>query len=243
MSTRSGSPPSALAVRLHGRRIGVITRLAGDRHIFAFEEDHVDDPGRPTLSLAFKSASEELVAPLRGRRHAVAVARLRPAGDDSLSPQRPVRAHVRRNEGHPWNHQGADSPVCGQGGPGRRSALARGAGDGGRDSRSVAPSRCEIHVAGRYSHLAGPSSHRRGRQDARVRQAQRRGIIREKCRPRPDSGSVRRAAISSTQSFHLVPDRCHSLLRLDFQRDVGPRWHRGSCPTTCLGTSCRCWSW
>ena len=66
MNARSGSPPSALAVCLHGRRIGVITRLAGDRHIFAFEEDHVDDPGRPTLSLAFKSASGGLVTEIRG---------------------------------------------------------------------------------------------------------------------------------------------------------------------------------
>ena len=68
MNTRFGSPPSALAVYLHGRRIGVITRLAGDRHIFAFEEDHVDDPGRPTLSLAFKSASGGLVTDVRGYR-------------------------------------------------------------------------------------------------------------------------------------------------------------------------------
>lgn len=40
MKTRSGPLPSALAVCLHGRWIGDITRLAGDRHIFAFEEDH-----------------------------------------------------------------------------------------------------------------------------------------------------------------------------------------------------------
>ena len=420
MNVRSGSPPSALVVYLHGRRIGVVTRLAGDRHIFAFEEDYVDDPGRPTLSLAFKSATGGLVTeirdyrvrvppffsnllpeghlrtylaarigvrpereffllhalgadlpgavtvtsmdveaparndrrspeasddrsaraplrfslagvqlkfsaimeatggltvpadgiggswivklpsarfaavpqnefvtmelargigipvprtrlvpvheiaglpddvatvddqalaverfdrdpggsrihmedfaqvfglyperkygrrscaniasvlsaeagteavedfvrrlvfsvlvgnadmhlknwspPLRGRRHAVAVARLRPAGDDSLPAGRPARAHVRRNEGHPWNHQGADPPVCGQGGPGRRSALACGAGDGGRDGRSVARSRRESHAAGRYPDLAGPSSHRRRRPDAGVRQAQR----------------------------------------------------------------------
>ena len=71
-------------------------------------------------------------------------------------------------KGHPWNHQGADSPVCRQGGSGRRSALARGAGDGGRDGRSVAPSRREGHVAGRYPHLAGPSPHRSGRSDAGV---------------------------------------------------------------------------
>ena len=68
MNARSGSPPSALAVYLHGRRTGIITRLAGDRHIFAFEEDHVDDPGRPTLSLAFKSATGGLVTEIRDYR-------------------------------------------------------------------------------------------------------------------------------------------------------------------------------
>ena len=68
MNVRSGSPPSALAVYLHGRRIGVVTRLAGDRHIFAFEEDYVDDPGRPTLSLAFKSATGGLVTEIRDYR-------------------------------------------------------------------------------------------------------------------------------------------------------------------------------
>ena len=68
MNARSGPPPSALVVYLHGRRTGVITRLAGDRHIFAFEEDYVDDPGRPTLSLAFKSASGGLVTEIRDYR-------------------------------------------------------------------------------------------------------------------------------------------------------------------------------
>ena len=68
MNVRSGSPPSALVVYLHGRRIGVVTRLAGDRHIFAFEEDYVDDPGRPTLSLAFKSATGGLVTEIRDYR-------------------------------------------------------------------------------------------------------------------------------------------------------------------------------
>ena len=68
MNVRSGSPPSALAVSLHGRRTGVITRLAGDRHIFAFEEDYVDDPGRPTLSLAFKSVTGGLVTEIRDYR-------------------------------------------------------------------------------------------------------------------------------------------------------------------------------
>ena len=65
MTDRGRNQPSALAVRLHGRRIGVITRLAGERNLFAFDEDFIEDPHRPTLSLSFKSASGGLVTDLR----------------------------------------------------------------------------------------------------------------------------------------------------------------------------------
>jgi serine/threonine-protein kinase HipA len=56
---------NALAVRLHGRQIGVINRLAGDRQVFAFEQDYIDDPQRPTLSLSFKGRTGGLVTALR----------------------------------------------------------------------------------------------------------------------------------------------------------------------------------
>jgi serine/threonine-protein kinase HipA len=56
---------NALAVRLHGRQIGVINRLAGDRQIFAFEQDYIDDRQRPTLSLSFKGRTGGLVTALR----------------------------------------------------------------------------------------------------------------------------------------------------------------------------------
>jgi serine/threonine-protein kinase HipA len=56
---------TALSVRLHGRQIGVITRLAGDRQLFAFEQDYIDDPQRPTLSLSFKGRTGGLVTILR----------------------------------------------------------------------------------------------------------------------------------------------------------------------------------
>ena len=61
---------NALAVRLHGRQIGIVNRLAGDRHLFSFEQEYVDDPGRPTLSLSFKGQSGGLVTAVRpvGRR-------------------------------------------------------------------------------------------------------------------------------------------------------------------------------
>ena len=43
---------NTLSVNLHGRRIGVINRMGGDRHLFSFEQDYIDDPNRPTLSLS-----------------------------------------------------------------------------------------------------------------------------------------------------------------------------------------------
>ncbi len=56
---------NALAVNLHGRRIGVINRIGGDRHLFSFEQDYVDDANRPTLSLSFKGQAGGLVIPTR----------------------------------------------------------------------------------------------------------------------------------------------------------------------------------
>ena len=56
---------NALAVQLNGRQIGIINRLAGDRHLFSFEQEYVDDQTRPTLSLAFKGRSGGLVTALR----------------------------------------------------------------------------------------------------------------------------------------------------------------------------------
>lgn len=55
----------ALAVRLQDRRIGVINHLGGDRQLFAFEQDYIDDPRRPTLSLSFKGQAGALVTALR----------------------------------------------------------------------------------------------------------------------------------------------------------------------------------
>ena len=42
--------PNALAVNLYGRRMGVINRIGGDRHLFSFEQEYIDEPTRPTLS-------------------------------------------------------------------------------------------------------------------------------------------------------------------------------------------------
>ncbi len=73
---------NSLSVRLYGKRIGVITRLAGDRQLFAFEQDYIDDPHRATLSLSFKGSTGGLVTNFHpvGRRVPVFFSNLLPEG-------------------------------------------------------------------------------------------------------------------------------------------------------------------
>lgn len=73
---------NALSARLYGKHIGVITRLAGDRQLFAFEQDYIDDPQRPTLSLSFKGSTGGLVTSFRpvGRRVPAFFSNLLPEG-------------------------------------------------------------------------------------------------------------------------------------------------------------------
>jgi len=54
-----------LDVRLHGEIIGTLTRLPGDRVLFAFTENYVADQNRPTLSLSFKDALGSLIIDVR----------------------------------------------------------------------------------------------------------------------------------------------------------------------------------
>ena len=73
---------NALSVRLHGKHIGVINRLAGDRQLFAFEQDYIDDEKRLTLSLSFKGSTGGLVTNFRpvGRRVPAFFSNLLPEG-------------------------------------------------------------------------------------------------------------------------------------------------------------------
>jgi serine/threonine-protein kinase HipA len=85
---------NALSVRLYGKHIGVITRLAGDRQLFAFEQHYIDDPQRSTLSLSFKGSTGGLVTNFRpvGRRVPVFFSNLLPEGH--LRDYLAKRAHV-----------------------------------------------------------------------------------------------------------------------------------------------------
>lgn len=55
---------SVLEILLYGEPIGTLTRVQGDRNIFAFNQSYVDDVNRPTLSLSFKDALGGLITEL-----------------------------------------------------------------------------------------------------------------------------------------------------------------------------------
>ena len=84
---------NALAIHLHGRRIGVINRLTGDHHIFSFDQEYVDDTERATLSLSFKGRTGGLVTAVRpvGRR-------LTPFFSNLL-PEGPLREYLAQQAG------------------------------------------------------------------------------------------------------------------------------------------------
>lgn len=52
---------SVLNVLLYGHAIGTLTRVGGDRTLFAFNDGYVDDPDRLTLSLGFKDRLGQLI--------------------------------------------------------------------------------------------------------------------------------------------------------------------------------------
>ena len=59
---------SVLEVRLYDEPIGTLTRVEGDRTIFAFNEEYVNDPQRSTLGLRFKDSYGELITEFKMRQ-------------------------------------------------------------------------------------------------------------------------------------------------------------------------------
>jgi serine/threonine-protein kinase HipA len=79
---------TSLAIHLHGRRVGVLMRLGGDQHLFAFEQDYIDDPNRDVLSLSFKGRAGGLVTRARP------VGRRLPPFFSNLLPEGHLRAYL-----------------------------------------------------------------------------------------------------------------------------------------------------
>ena len=84
---------NALSVNLHGRRIGIINRIGGDRHLFSFEQQYIDNPNRATLSLSFKGQAGGLFIPAR-----VVTSRL-PVFFSNLLPEGHLREYLAARAG------------------------------------------------------------------------------------------------------------------------------------------------
>ncbi len=84
---------NALAVELHGRRIGVINRISGDSYLFSFEQEYIEDANRPALSLSFKGQAGGLVIPTRA-----VTARL-PVFFSNLLPEGHLREYLAARAG------------------------------------------------------------------------------------------------------------------------------------------------
>jgi serine/threonine-protein kinase HipA len=83
----------SLAVLLHGRRAGVLNRLAGDQQLFAFDPEYADDAARPTLSLSFKGRSGALITAARP------VMRRLPPFFSNLLPEGRLRSYLAERAG------------------------------------------------------------------------------------------------------------------------------------------------
>ncbi|BCH27787.1 type II toxin-antitoxin system HipA family toxin [Mesorhizobium sp. L-8-3] len=84
---------SVLDVALYGSKIGTLTLLQGDRSIFAFTQDYIDDDGRPTLSLSFKDDHGALITELPATQ-----TRVLPFFSNLL-PEGPLRKYLAERAG------------------------------------------------------------------------------------------------------------------------------------------------
>ncbi|HWA91877.1 MAG TPA: type II toxin-antitoxin system HipA family toxin [Rhizomicrobium sp.] len=82
-----------LDVLIGERRIGTLTRLPGDHTLFAFASDYVEDPGRPTLGLAFKDEFGGLIADSEPRRRRL------PPFFSNLLPEGPMGDYLAARAG------------------------------------------------------------------------------------------------------------------------------------------------
>ena len=82
-----------LNVLLHDRPIGTLTHVPGDRALFAFQQDYIDDPVRPTLSLSFKDIYGGLITDVKPTQTRL------PPFFSNLLPESPVRDYLAARAG------------------------------------------------------------------------------------------------------------------------------------------------
>ena len=101
----------SLGVYLGNRKIGIINRLGGDRYIFSFEQEYIDDIDQPTLSLSYKGEAGGLVTSVRPTTKRL------PAFFSNLLPEGHLRTYLAAKAGVHEEHEffllaalGADLP-------------------------------------------------------------------------------------------------------------------------------------
>jgi len=82
-----------LEVGLYGEPIGTLTLLPGDRTLFTFHQDYIDDPERSTLSLSFKDQFGGLINEVRPTRTRV------PPFFSNLLPEGALRDYLAKKAG------------------------------------------------------------------------------------------------------------------------------------------------
>jgi serine/threonine-protein kinase HipA len=83
----------ALDILLYKRKVGVLTWLAGDRTIFAFEEDYINDATRETLSLYFEDRNGDFIPIVRPSSIQI------PPFFSNLLPEGPLRDYLAVHAG------------------------------------------------------------------------------------------------------------------------------------------------
>ena len=121
---------SVLEVLLHGEPIGTLTRVGGDRTLFAFNESYIENERRPVLGLGFKDSLGQLITDFRPvqtrvipyfsnllpeghlRSYLAARAGVNPAREFvllwALGADLPGAITVRSADGEPWPSDGDD---------------------------------------------------------------------------------------------------------------------------------------
>lgn len=142
---------AVLDVRLYGQPIGTLTRLPGDRVLFAFTEGYIADRNRPRLSLSFKDALGGLITDVRSTQTRL------PAFFSNLLPEGTMRDYLAERAGVKPEREFFLIAVLGQDLPGALEILpAEGAMllDQNISSPLEAAQRTESETALRFS-LAG----------------------------------------------------------------------------------------
>ncbi len=85
--------PTVLSVLLHDKPVGTLTNLQNNRTFFAFNDNYINDSGRPTLGLGFKDEFGNLITDFRSYQ-----ARIYPFFSNLL-PEGHLRKYLAENAG------------------------------------------------------------------------------------------------------------------------------------------------